>query len=77
MVDEDCPSAPTTANSHMDVGCFGLLNLFVVDMTTFTFYVSLVAESLQLASSLAALYTSKATQNRQLQARMKQQGLLR
>ena len=46
-------------------------------MTTFVFYVSLFAETLQLAASIAGLYTSKAIKNQRLYEEMKAKGLIR
>ena len=77
LVDQDCPFTPTMANSYIDTGCFELLNEFVKATTTLLLHVSLLAEALQLASALAALYHSKATQNHRLRLKMKADGLLR
>ena len=77
LMDQDCPSTPTTANSYIDIGCFELLNEFVDVSTTLLLYVSLLAEALQMTSALAALYHSKATQNHGLRLKMKADGLLR
>ncbi|XP_070212835.1 uncharacterized protein [Littorina saxatilis] len=63
LQDENCPFTPTTSNSYIQVGCFDLLHLFVSNMTTFAFYVSLIAESFQLTAAVCALYSSRAIMN--------------
>ncbi|KAL8561850.1 hypothetical protein ACOMHN_046975 [Nucella lapillus] len=76
LADPDCPSSPTTLNSHTENSCLDVFSRFLTDTTFIVFALSFVLEVLQLAAALAAFYVSKARRNKKLRIRLKRKGLI-